>query len=261
VTRYGSPPDLEGWLVLGISQSGSSPDIVAVLEAARSQRCVTVAITDEASSPLARAATEVVELCVGGERSIAATGTFTATLYALAHIACGWARRGEVELDSVPQGMARTLEGERAVSGIAAALASCETSVVLGRGFAFPVALEWALKLKEVAGLWAEPFSAADYRHGPIALASPSLLALLVDPPGLARVDLQELRADLRRRGVRVVRAAEEPDAELRFAAGPEWLAPIAATVPGQLLALHLAWARGRDPDRPSGLTKVTRTL
>jgi glucosamine--fructose-6-phosphate aminotransferase (isomerizing) len=112
-----------------------------------------------------------------------------------------------------------------------------------------------------VAGLWAEPFSAADYRHGPIALASSGVVALLVDPEGPGRADLRALAEALEARGVRTIRAADHPGAALPFAHGPEWLSPIPGTVPGQLLALHLARARGVDPDRPSGLTKVTRTL
>ena len=261
VTRYGRLPRLEGWLVLGISQSGVSPDIVSVLEAARRGDCITVAITDRPDSPLGRVADEVIELHIGGERSVAATGTFTTTLYALAHLACAWAGE-EAPLGDVPERVRRTLDAEPAVAARARDLASVRACVVLGRGFSFPVALEWALKLKEVAGLWAEPYSAADYRHGPIALASRELAAFLIDPEGPARADLENLAGELSQRGVRVVRAADTPSAELPFAHGPEWLSPIPATVAGQLLAFHLARVRGRDPDRPlGGLAKVTETL
>lgn len=261
VTRYGVMPSLADWLVLGISQSGSSPDIVAVLEAAGSQGCFTLAITNTPGSSLARAAHEVVDLRVGEEHGVAATGTFTATLYALAHLACGAAETRSAELDGVPGSVASTLDQGRRSADLARSLEDSDAAVVLGRGYAFPVALEWSLKLKEVAGLWAEPFSAADYRHGPIALARPGLVAFLVDPRGPGRVDLEALRAELVRRGVRTVRAGDDSEADLRFPEGPEWLAPIPAVVAGQLLALHLAHARARNPDRPPGLTKVTRTL
>jgi glucosamine--fructose-6-phosphate aminotransferase (isomerizing) len=261
VTRYGALPRLDGWLVPGISQSGSSPDIVAVLGEARESGCTTVAITDHPDSALAGAADELIDLCVGGERSVAATGTFTATLYALAQLACGGAGAGEDDLDAVPSRVHETLAAEPRVDEVARSLAACEQGVVLGRGYSFAVALEWGLKLKEVAGLWAEPFSAADYRHGPIALASSGVVALLVDPEGPGRADLRALAEALEARGVRTIRAADHPGAALPFAHGPEWLSPIPGTVPGQLLALHLARARGVDPDRPSGLTKVTRTL
>lgn len=262
VTRYGALPRVEGWLVIGISQSGASPDIVAVLEEARTQGCVAVAITDHPDSPLARAANEVVELRVGGERSIAATVTFTATLQALAYLAFGWSESGaDTDLETVPERVRQALEVEPQAAELAARLAALPACVVLGRGFGFPVALEWALKLKEVASFWAEPYSAADYRHGPITLASSGLAALIVDPHGPGRSDLEDLRQELTRRGVWTVRAADDRFADLTFPASPEWLAPIPATVPGQLLALHLAWARDRDPDHPEGITKVTRTL
>jgi glucosamine--fructose-6-phosphate aminotransferase (isomerizing) len=262
VTRYGALPRVEGWLVIGISQSGVSPDIVAVLEDAETQGCVTVAITDHPDSPLARVAKEVVELHVGGERSIAATLTFTATLQALATLAFGWNEPGpDTDLETIPERVRGALEVESRAAELAARLATLPACVVLGRGFGFAVALEWALKLKEVAGFWAEPYSAADYRHGPITLASSGLAALLVDPHGPGRSDLEALRRELTERGVWTVRAGDDPSADLTFPGGPEWLAPIPATVPGQLLALHLAWARERDPDHPEGITKVTRTL
>jgi glucosamine--fructose-6-phosphate aminotransferase (isomerizing) len=262
VTRYGALPDVGGWLVLGISQSGESPDIVGVLEGAADQGCITVAITDHPDSALGRAATEVIELHVGGEQSVAATATFTTTLYALAHLACGWGGEGgSSELETAPDLVQRALKAEPQAAQIAAELARLTASVVLGRGFGFPVALEWALKLKELAGFWAEPYSAADYRHGPITLASADLPALVVDPQGPGRSDIDDLRRELAGRGVRVVRAADDAEADLPFPSCPEWLSPIPATIPGQLLALHLAWARNRDPDRPHGITKVTRTL
>ncbi len=260
VTRYSGTPRLEDWLVLGISQSGESPDIVSVVEAGRRAGAHTVAITDRPDSPVGREADEIVELHVGGERSVAATGTFTTTLYALAHLVSGWGGDAE-ELASVPERLRRTFESEPAVEALAADLVCTPRCVVLGRGYSFPVALEWALKLKEVAGVWAEPYSAADYRHGPITLARSGLTALLIDPQGPGRPDLQALEQELADRGARCVRISDSAPNDLRLESGPEWLSVIPATALGQLLAFHLAIARGRDPDRPEGLTKVTRTL
>jgi glucosamine--fructose-6-phosphate aminotransferase (isomerizing) len=261
-TRYRSPPRLERWIVLAISQSGASPDVVEVVEAAREQGSLTVALTDRDHSPLAGAAHEVLPLCVGGERAVAATGTFTATLLALAHLASGWGGfDDDATLEGAPALASRALAGESAVARCAESLAASDVFAVVGRGFAFPVALEWSLKLKEVAQVFAEPFSAADYRHGPIVLAGAERPVLLVDPAGPGHPDVAELESDLRARGARVARAADDPSAELPVPAAEEWIAPIPAAVVGQVLAYRLALARGCDPDRPPGLAKVTRTL
>ena len=124
---------------------------------------------------------------------------------------------------------------------------------VVGRGFGFPVALEWALKLKELAGVFAEPFSAADYRHGPIALAANGAPVIALELAGPAAADVRRLGQDLRARGAKLVRASDELDADLVLPQSPEWLAPIPAAIAGQLLSFWLARARGRDPDYPVG--------
>ena len=260
-TVYDAAPRLDGWIVLAISQSGASPDVVSVVAEARRQGAPSVALTDVASSDLARVADEVVPLCVGGERAVAATGTFTASLFALAHLVTGWSGADESRaLAEVPDRVRAALAERERAAQVARGLASAELAYVIGRGFGFPVALEWALKLKEVAGLPAEPYSAADYRHGPIAVAAEGVPALLIDADGPARGDLTALAQQLRARGARVVRTSDDGAGDLRFPAGPEWLAPIPAAIVGQLLALELGLARGRDPDRPPGLTKITRT-
>ena len=262
VTVYGASLRLEGWLVLAISQSGASPDVVAVLAAARDQGSQTLAITDRQDSDLAGAADEIVPLHVGGERSVAATGTFTASLYAIAHLCAGWeAREADEELDAVPHLLASALECEGQIRSLAAQLAEAEALVVIGRGFGFPVALEWSLKLKEVAAVSAEAFSAADYRHGPIALASSGAPVLVCDCAASVRPELSELEQELRACGAQVVRVSDGEAATVRLALGPEWLAAVPAAVPGQLLALHLARARGLDPDQAHGLRKVTKTF
>lgn len=260
-TVYDAAPRLEGWVVLAISQSGASPDVVRVVDEARRQGVPSLALTDDAGSDLARAAEEALPLCVGGERSVAATATFTASLFALAHLATGYAGASDAaELARVPDRAQAALETDAGVPAVAAALARAEIAYVIGRGFGFPVALEWALKLKEVAGLPAEPYSAADYRHGPIAVATEGVPALLIDAEGPARDDLRALASQLSQRGARIVRAADDGRGALSFPPGPEWLAPIPAAILGQRLAFALALARGRDPDRPLGLAKITRT-
>lgn len=260
-TVYDAAPRLDGWVVLAISQSGASPDVVSVVEEARRQGVPSVALTDDSSSDLARAAGDVVPLCVGGERSVAATATFTASLFALAHLAVGWSGVAEPRaLAEVPERARAALLGRERAAEVAGQLALSDLAYVIGRGFGFAVALEWALKLKEVAGLPAEPYSAADYRHGPIAVATEGVPALLIDAHGPARDDLSALAHQLRARGAHVVRASDDDAGDLHFPHGPEWLSPIPAAILGQLLALELALARERDPDRPLGLSKITRT-
>ena len=260
-TIYGHAPRLAGWVVIAISQSGASPDVVRVVAAAREQGCATVALTDRAESPLAAAAEYVVPLRLGGERAVAATGSFTTTLYALGHLVAGWRGADEPELALVPELAARALAVQPAARALAGTLAEHASCAVIGRGYGFPVALEWALKLKELAGIFAEPFSAADYRHGPIALASAGAPAFTIELPGPARADVRRLGQELLERGARLVRASDESGADLCMPVAEEWLAPIPAAIVGQLLAYWLARARGRDPDRPAGLSKVTRTL
>ncbi len=260
-TIYERPPRLANWVVIAISQSGESPDVVRVIDSARAQGAPTLALTDRANSPLAAAVEHVVPLRLGGERSVAATGSFTTTLYALAHLVAGFCGADEPALARVPELASRALTAQPAARALADTIAEHATCAVIGRGFGFPVALEWALKLKEIAGVFAESFSAADYRHGPIALASAGAPIFTIEFAGPARADVRRLGLDLVERGARLVRVSDEGDADLSLPAADEWLAPIPATIVGQLVAFWLARARGHDPDRPAGITKVTRTL
>ena len=261
ITLYERAPRLDRWVAIGISQSGASPDVVRVIEEARAQGNVTLAITDRIESPLARAAEHVVALGIGGERAVAATGSFTTTLLALAHLASGWRGEEDPELERVPQLAERALAAQASARKLADAIAQHPACAVVGRGFGFPVALEWALKLKELAGVFAEPFSAADYRHGPIALATSGAPVFAIELRGPAAADVRRLGDDLRERGARIVRVSAESDADLCLPDAPEWLAPIPAAIAGQLVAYWLARARGRDPEAPPGLRKVTRTF
>ena len=261
ITLYERELRLDRWIAIGISQSGASPDVVRVIADARAQGCVTLAITDRLESPLAAASEHVVGLGLGGERAVAATASFTTSLLALAHLASGWRGEEDRELERAAGLAERALALNAAARKLAEALAPHPACAVVGRGFGYPVALEWALKLKELAGVFAEPFSAADYRHGPIALAQSGAPVFAIELHGPAAPDVRRLAAELLERGARIVRVASESDADLCIPAAPEWLAPIPAAIAGQLLAFWLARARGRDPDKPAGLKKVTRTL
>lgn len=263
VTLYGAPPRLKGALVVGISQSGRSPDVVETVASARREGAPTLAIVNDPGSPLARAAAEVIPLHAGEERSIAATKTYTAQLLAVALLAAGLSgsRRHAEGLGALPDAVADALGTEPAARRAGARLATAARLVVLSRGLNYPTAHELALKLKELALLEAEALSGADFRHGPIALAGPKLPAVVVSPPGTATADdLAGLAAELARRGSPVLLLGPSGKGAIPVPRLPELLSPIVTIVPGQLLALHAARARGLDPDAPRGLTKVTET-
>ncbi len=162
--------------------------------------------------------------------------------------------------------MQAALGTEDVVRSVAARLAGAERLIVAARGFNYATALEIALKLEETCYLAAMPFSAADLRHGPIAMIEARYPVLLFAPGGRTRDGMLELRDDLRRRGAQTWLVADAPAAGGDEAVVllprplPEALSPLTAVIPGQLLAYHLSLARGLDPDRPRGLSKVTRT-
>jgi glucosamine--fructose-6-phosphate aminotransferase (isomerizing) len=267
-TAYRTPPRLEDALAIGISQSGQSPDIVEVLEEARRQGAPTVAVTNDADSPLARAAEHVLLLSAGRERSVAATKTYTSQLAVLAMLSLAIGDRlKEDSLAPVIPWMEAALQTEERAQAAAERIADSNRAVVLGRGYHYCTAHEIALKIKELSGVEAEPYSTADFRHGPIAMAEGGLPVILVSVGPTFRKELADLADLVRGQGARVVPLADalpgiQPaDSWIPLPPGePEWLTPIAAIIPGQLLAFHLTKARGLDPDRPRHIRKVTLT-
>lgn len=269
VSIYGADPDVRDALVIGISQSGASPDIVGVVEAAARQGAPTLAITNDPASPLASAADHVIDLAAGPERAIAATKTYTTSLLAIARLSLALAPNAAAEaaLAAVPGAIADALSLEGRVADVVAALGAFDRCVIVGRGFEYATAREWALKLKELAQVFADPYSSADFRHGPIALVQPGIPALVLAPAGATAPSMSELVRDLSDRGVDTVVVADSAPV-LGLARWPialpggvaEWLRPVVSIVPGQLFAYHATVARGLDPEAPRSLTKVTRT-
>jgi len=269
LTMYATKVDLRRALTIGISQSGLSPDVVAVLEAARDQGGLTLAITNNDGSPLARASHICLSLFTGEERAVAATKTYTAELLALAMLSVALAGDDQRarELSQVPGAVEAALEASPEISRAAETLQHEQRCVVLGRGFNLSTACEIALKMKETSYVLAEPYSSADFLHGPVAMIDQGFPVIVVSPGGLAAQGTLEVLALLALRKARIVALSDDPrvlgDAEIpiRLPAGvPEWLSPIVAVVPGQRLAMELALARGFDPARPRGLSKVTLT-
>jgi glutamine---fructose-6-phosphate transaminase (isomerizing) len=270
VTLYGARPNMAESLVVGISQSGRSPDIVAVVEEARRQGALTIALTNDPDSALAEIAHHVIDLRAGPELATAATKTYTTELLAAALLSTALdpaSPSESADLARLPALLTEALTAEPHARDLAAAHADRQRAVVLGRGYSYPSAREWALKLQEMALVAAMSYSAADFEHGPLALAEPGLPVLAVAPSGPeldAQIDLlTRLKQD---HGARLLvvsdaSAARDIDEGLALPAGiPPWLAPIVEIVPAQLYAYHLTVARGLNPDHPRSISKITET-
>ncbi|HEX5012845.1 MAG TPA: SIS domain-containing protein [Candidatus Limnocylindrales bacterium] len=269
---YGVEPRLDRSLVIGVSQSGRSPDIVGVVAAARRQGGPTIAITNDPVSDLAAAAEHTIDLGAGPELAVAATKTYTAELVAIAVLvtALGGATADEhAALAGIPDAVAAALGTAPEAESLARHIAATgrDRLIVVGRGYEYATARELALKLKELARVAADPYSAADFLHGPLALAEPGHPMLVVAPSGAAAHDIDELIARLRDLEVELLVLSDRQEvialgpAGIQLPAGvPDWLMPIVSIVPGQLLARHLAIARGLDPEAPRWIGKVTLT-
>jgi glucosamine--fructose-6-phosphate aminotransferase (isomerizing) len=269
-TLYKTSPRMAGALVVGISQSGQSPDIIAVLAEGKRQGRPTLAITNDGASPLAAAADYVVELHAGPERSVAATKTYTAQLAVMALFAAIWGGEAQylADLQRLPEALETTLQGTGELAARVERYRYMDQCVVIGRGYNYATSFELALKLKELTYVMAISYSSADFRHGPIATIDTGSPVALIMPAGQAFDDMLDLAGALQERGAELLVISETAQAlalaktPLPIAAPlPEWLSPLGAILPGQVLALHLALAKGLNPDVPRGLEKVTRTL
>ncbi len=268
-TTYEKPPRLDEALVLGISQSGQSPDIVAVVEDGRRQGALTLAITNDPHSPLAAAAEHTICLLAGKEQSIAATKTYTTSLLALAMLSAALAKDVErfQALKALPDLVSEVVASAPAINKAVERYRYMEACVVIGRGYNYATAFEIALKLKELCYVLADPYSSADFQHGPMALVERGFPVIAIVPEGRIKVELLDFLQQLREREAELVVISALDDAlalaqtSLPLPAGiPEWLSPLVAVVPGQIFALGLTLAKGFDPDHPRGLRKVTLT-
>ncbi|MGB2569725.1 SIS domain-containing protein [Micromonospora citrea] len=270
VTIYGARPDLSDALVVGVSQSGGSPDLTEVLRTARASGALTLAVTNNPDSPLVEAAELSVDIAAGHERAVAATKTYTAELLALLMLVEG-IRAGEgtlpaeerAALDALPELAERTL-ADPTPAQLAPRYRFAGQLVTTGRGYAYPTAREAALKLMETSYLPALAFSGADLLHGPLAMTDPDVPVLAVVGSGPGGRSMGEVlpRLGERRADVVVVGSAEvEGATRMAVPEVDERYAPLLDILPLQRLALALALARGEDPDAPRGLKKVTATM
>lgn len=269
-TFYKQPPILKNALVIGISQSGQSPDIVSVLAEGKRQGCLTLSLTNEPNSPLAQTSDFVLDLQAGAEKAVAATKTYTAELMSVAMLsaALGGNKKVWAELAKVSGWMKQTLKQSDMISEASQRYRYIDQAVVLGRGFNYSTAFEWALKMKELTYIIAEPYSSADFAHGPIAMVESGYPVFAVAAKGKVFDSMlqmiRRLRSDISAELVVISndkRALSLAQVPLTIPADvPEWLSPLVSILPAQLFAYHLTRAKGYDTERPRSIRKVTET-
>ncbi|MBI5667856.1 MAG: SIS domain-containing protein [Chloroflexi bacterium] len=268
-TLYEAPPDLSRALVIGISQSGQSQDVLRVVTDAQQQGALTVTITNDSASPMAQAAQHHLALLAGEEVSIAATKTYTAQLMAVAMLVAALADSDSLraELQALPQHVSETLRQGEAIAHWAERYRYMTSFVAIGRGYNYCTAFEISLKIKELCYVTGSGYSEADFLHGPIAQVQPGFPVIVIAPTGKTLPVMLDFCPRLKERQAeaiaisdddRVLAAARQ---QVRLPSGiPEWLSPLVAVVPGQMFAMYLAQAKDHELDRPRGLTKVTIT-
>lgn len=260
---YDAAPDYAGALMLAISQSGKSPDLLAAAEAAQAGGARLVALVNVAESPLAAMADHVLPLAAGPERSVAATKSFITSVAACLKLIATWS--DDLELASALDTLPELLDRAWALDWSAAlpALTEATNLYVIARGPALGIAQEVALKIKETCGFHAEAFSAAEVKHGPMALVGEGFPVLLLGQDDEARDSVVELASLFAERGAVVLHAGigDAPGIRLPALDAHPVIQPLLLVESFYRLANALAVARGRDPDRPPHLRKVTETL
>ncbi len=269
-TYYQQPPNLAGALVVGISQSGQSPDIVSVLREGKRQGCLTLAITNEPDSPLASQSDFVFDVQAGPEHAVAATKTYTAELMAIAMLSAALSgdKSNWDSLVKVPEWINEVLKQGETIRQTAERYRYMQQCVVLGRGFNYATAYEWALKLKELTYVEAEPYSSADFQHGPIAMVARGFPVMAVVSKGKVADSLMRLLEHLKEDLLAELVVISNVDTALSMAQArvaiqaeiPEALTPLVNIVPAQLFSYHLTLAKGYDPDQPRTISKITET-
>jgi len=270
ITVYGARPDFSEALVVGVSQSGGSPDLTEVLKIAREQGALTLAVTNNPKSILNETAELTVDVAAGHERAVAATKTYTAELLALLLLVEAIRGGGSVPADELaalaklPE-LAEQTARDDTPAQLAERYRFAGRVVTTGRGYAYPTAREAALKLMETSYLAALAFSGADLLHGPLAMADPDVPVLAVvgsGPGGAAMKDVLD-RLGERRADVVTIGSGEVTTASARLAVPEvdERYSALLDILPLQKLALAIALSRGENPDAPRGLKKVTETL
>lgn len=266
---YEKRPNLEGALVLAISQSGMSPDILAVLKEGKSQGRPTLAVTNNPESPLAEIADNVIHLRAGIEKAVAATKTYTSSLVAMALLSLNLGQdRSMLEiLKKVPNWSRMTLDTALSQTKEMEKYHNLVHGVVIGRGFNYCTAFEIALKIKELTGITTVPYSSADFLHGPVASVHEGYPALVIAHHGKVFQDIKQVLERVNSLGADTLLISDDNELcsqkgfSIQTPAGiPEWISPVINVIPGQVLGWQIAEYKGMDPDHPRGLKKVTKT-
>lgn len=269
-TLYGQPPLMRQTLVIGISQSGASPDVLAVMEEAQKQKSPTLAIINQLDAPMIQFADLVLPLNCGEEKAVAASKTHSAQLLAIAALVATWHNTQELlqDLQPIPEYINQVLDTHSIVNSIAQQIKDHNRILIVGRGFTHCTTHEIALKIKELSYISADPYSAADFKHGPIALLEEGFPLIAIAPKGKTFYSMKELIEEVNQNGAETIVVSNDLSLSTQNQkfiplpeSLPEWIAPIIAVVPGQLMALCLTLARGNDPDNPRRLKKVTKTI
>lgn len=262
---FGGAPRMQGALCITISQSGRSPDLLSLTDTARAAGALTVALVNDTESPLVQKAEIVLPLLAGPERSVAATKSYIASLASILQIVAHWSGDAQLHaaVDRLPEELALATTYDW--SAAEPVLNGVRNLFVIGRGPGFGIAQEAALKLKEICGLHSEAMSAAELMHGPLALPGQDFPVMAFLQPDQSESGILKILRGLASRGVPVIAAGagEKATGAIALPSLPEanpYSAPILLIQSFYLLAERLAWARGRDPDRPPHLKKVTET-
>ena len=270
-TLYNARVNYKDALVVGLSQSGESTDINLVLEAARKNGAITVALTNESRSAITGLADYVFLLRAGPEKSVAATKTYTAQLMLLYLLVWALGAKIRVEdLQKIPDFAATALTLESEVCAMAERYRYMHHAVVIGRGLNYCSALEFALKLMETSYVVAERFSSADFLHGPIAMVEPSFPAFLFAPSGPTWPSMQQMLTRLGALKAETIVITDRRNPQAAALASrvisipariPELYTAIPYIIPAQFFSAALATEKNLDPDRPRALAKITRTV
>ncbi|MGC9004030.1 MAG: SIS domain-containing protein [bacterium] len=266
-TFYNAHLKLNRSFVIGISQSGETPDVVYFLEKARKEGAFTCAITSTENSPLEKAAHLSLIARSGKEEAVAATKTFTTSLLAVALLSFNWAedKAGLDAVNSIPYQAEKMLSQAPLIDELVQRYTYVESMAVISRGFSYPIALEIALKIRETSLVDADGFSSADFMHGPIAVVKKGFPLFFVAPKGKTYQNLLEMARAIKRKGAEIIALTNGSEMEkiahsylpIPFE-GEETVLPISIVIGGQLFAYFLSLSRGLNPDKPEGLRKVT---